>query len=230
MVGAPGVGKSTMVRWLLEPFTRLPAVKSKSLPLVRWEPLARNGQLVGGHLGYTRGAFSGTDALGMAVNPQACRWMLESKTAGQLDFIVGEGARLANSAFFTAARARADRVLLVQLRAREETLDARCEVRGSKQNESWRRGARTRADNALAAAVAHHLRFGAQLQAFQSTLDQRLHLFKIERLFDEVERACFRRLDGACDRPEPCDHDYFGLRPDVFDVAQDLKAVYVRKL
>ena len=126
MVGAPGVGKSTMVRWLLEPFTRLPAVKSKSLPLVRWEPLARNGQLVGGHLGYTRGAFSGTDALGMAVNPQACRWMLESKTAGQLDFIVGEGARLANSAFFTAARARADRVLLVQLRAREETLDARC--------------------------------------------------------------------------------------------------------
>ena len=154
VVGAPGVGKSTMVRWLLEPFTRLPAVKSKSLPLVRWEPLARNGQLVGGHLGYTRGAFSGTDALGMAVNPQACRWMLESKTAGQLDFIVGEGARLANSAFFTAARARADRVLLVQLRAREETLDARCEVRGSKQNESWRRGARTRADNALAAAVA----------------------------------------------------------------------------
>jgi hypothetical protein len=95
-------------------------------------------------LGYRRKAFSGTDALGMSVNPQACAWA----ALGARDFeqVWGEGARLANKAFLMALHGSTD-LTVVELVAPGRILDERCAQRGSEQSLSWRQGAGTRAAN-----------------------------------------------------------------------------------
>jgi hypothetical protein len=93
-------------------------------------------------LGYRRKTFSGTDALGMSVNPQAVAW---AETGAQdWDEVWGEGARLANRAFLTTLD-RHTQLTVIELVAPERTLDRRCAERGSEQNIGWRRGAGTRA-------------------------------------------------------------------------------------
>lgn len=157
VVGPPGVGKSTFTRLLLARYDKLAEVRLKGQ---LWGiPLIKDGQMAGVELGRHRATFSGTDALGMAVNPDAVSWLKHSAGVPDMELVIAEGARLANASFFEAMQSRAERFIVFRLDAEDKVLDARCAARGSQQNSSWRKGARTRA--ARAAYVASHL--GAEL-------------------------------------------------------------------
>jgi hypothetical protein len=106
------------------------------------------------HLGRTRGSFSGTDALGFAVHPDAVRWATDAVLPR---YVLGEGARLGTSRFLAALHARTD-LLVVLLVADDETLDARSLAEGRNQSRVWRIGAATRAHRAAAVAGAAGVR------------------------------------------------------------------------
>lgn len=144
VIGPPGAGKTTAVaEYIGLHRDRMPAVKTGYRGL--WvEPLVdRNTGIVDGlHLGRRRpGGFGGTDALAMNVHPHALAW---AANADLPDLVVGEGQRLATAAFLTTLHARTD-LTVVYLYADDQTLDERCEARGSSQNSAWRKGSATKA-------------------------------------------------------------------------------------
>jgi hypothetical protein len=139
LVGAPGVGKSTVAghltaRWDRELMRGVPVPHSRML-----HPVSR--RLVGLELGVPRPDFPGTDALAMDVGPRALQFL----STQMVPFALGEGSRLATQPFIGGlARAGVD-ITLVRLTADEELLTERWRARGSKQSPSWRKGAATRA-------------------------------------------------------------------------------------
>ena len=151
LLGAPGVGKSTVMAaylkargWeMLRPHRR---VHGK---LVGHTMVSLDGYPSGVYLGKHRPEFPGTDALSMAVAPDAREWAASIPTyAASLDLIVGEGARLGNVGFLTAL-ADVSRLTVVLLTASEERLTERRTARGSNQTPAWMRGAATGARNAF---------------------------------------------------------------------------------
>jgi ribose 1,5-bisphosphokinase PhnN len=142
--GPPAVGKSTLMAEL----TRHCRRTEGSAPFAH-DLLKVNGATVGVELGRRRGAFSGTDALSMSVNPRACAWI--SRRPARL--ILAEGDRLANATFLTVAAESGYAVTLINLTADPDTLAARAATRGSDQNPAWARGRATKADRLAAAAV-----------------------------------------------------------------------------
>lgn len=165
VLGAPGVGKTTLCRGLLENVSL--ATSSRKI----------HGVLVGHdfpggvYLGKMREEFPGTDALAMSVGPDAIEWV----TTGQLpDIIFGEGARLGYAGFLNAL-ARATDLTVVHLTAKEATLDARCRARGSNQGATWRKGAATRAASAVKRVQ------GARIIEVQTDGLQAIHVLRIVR-------------------------------------------------
>lgn len=153
LIGPPGVGKSTLMEGLTGRYqtatpVKVPCPRGKT-PLVYeylYRPSPEGGDLAGARLGLTRPQFSGTDALGMSVNPQAVAWA-EQLTPALEDFtIYGEGQRLANMPFLQALHETTDLTVL-WLQAPETLLDLRCERRGSNQSPAWRKAAGTRVLN-----------------------------------------------------------------------------------
>lgn len=149
--GAPGVGKSTAMARLREPWD-CEVMNTASVPHVRLRhPLS--GRVVGVELGVPRPQFPGTDALSMSISPRA----LEFLDSISVPFVMGEGSRLATRPFIGSLAQRGVRTTLVWLQADQELLDERWRLRGAKQNPSWRKGAATRAAG-LAEWFNRHLR------------------------------------------------------------------------
>jgi hypothetical protein len=139
LIGAPGSGKSTAVR--------------RAIEIARWgEPTERPKPIP--HLDYGAGCiqlgrvretgFSGTDALGMAVNPRAIEF-IESRPA---TIVIAEGDRLANSGFLTAAD-RAGVLSLVWLDVPPEVARDRARRRAHllgtrEQSDAWWKGRYTK--------------------------------------------------------------------------------------
>jgi hypothetical protein len=146
LIGAPGVGKSTVMAELTEGLPRVP----RSEPFAHdWLHERIDGFLkppVAVELGARREAFSGTDALGMAVNPRACEWI----GLAPAPLVLGEGDRLANARFLGAAQRAGYAVTLAYLVAGSKTLEQRRAARGSTQSEQWIKGRVTKADNLAA--------------------------------------------------------------------------------
>jgi ribose 1,5-bisphosphokinase PhnN len=134
--GPPAVGKSTLMRELTAGCLR----DQRDSPFAH-DLLLADGRAVGVELGRRRETFSGTDALGMSVNPRACAWI----TRRPVPLVLAEGDRLANTTFLSAASAAGYTVTLVNLTADPATLAARAQERGSRQNPSWVRGRVTKA-------------------------------------------------------------------------------------
>ena len=139
IVGEPGAGKTTTVQTYLQQYDKQPAIR---LHRQLWaEPLIHDDKLTGFHLGKTKDTFSGTDALGMAVNPDAITWL---QTAHLPPFIIGEGQRLANQHFITQLNQRTQ-LTLIHLTANNAA--QRRQTRGTNQNPTWIKAAISRATN-----------------------------------------------------------------------------------
>jgi ribose 1,5-bisphosphokinase PhnN len=143
LVGSPGVGKSTLMAALTERCQRLARTQPFAHDhLLRHDPTGLlSSDPVAVELGKRRDAFSGTDSLGMSVQPKAVEWIATKPHS----LILGEGARLGTVGFLMAARNSGYKVMLVHLTADQHTLAERRLARGSTQNEQWMRGAATRA-------------------------------------------------------------------------------------
>lgn len=139
VAGAPGVGKSTAMRLLRQPWD-CEVMSTASVPHVRLRhPLS--GRPVGVELGVPRESFPGTDALSMSISPAALQFL----STLHLPFAMGEGSRLATRPFIGSLASAGVRTTLVRLEADPELLEERWRARGARQNPSWRKGAATRA-------------------------------------------------------------------------------------
>jgi hypothetical protein len=143
IAGPPGVGKSTLARELTAGWDRELMAHHPVVPHVRLRhPVS--GLKIGLELGVPRPAFPGTDALSMSIGPAALQFLLDRTSA--FPFALGEGSRLATRPFLGGLVAAGVRLTFVSLSAPQEVLDYRWKVRGGKQNQSWRKGAATRAE------------------------------------------------------------------------------------
>lgn len=142
LVGPPGVGKSSVMEALTAECDRLTALSTPVPHDVLCIPRDDDQNAdVALELGKRRESFSGTDALGMSIQPKAVEWIATRPHR----LVLGEGARLATVGFLHAARAAGYRLHLVHLQASDFTLAVRRRGRGSSQSEVWMRGAETRA-------------------------------------------------------------------------------------
>jgi len=138
-VGPPGVGKSTLMAGLTAACARQSVAHPFAYDVLTL-PRA-GGRAV--ELGVRRGAFSGTDALAMNVQPRVLSWLME----GDYQLVLGEGDRLGNRKFLDSVLHLDWRVHLVALTLPLADLDMRCLARGSHQSSSWRQGRQTKVWN-----------------------------------------------------------------------------------
>lgn len=139
IAGAPGTGKSSVMRALRAPWDLTVHHHAEVPHTVLRSP--HTGAPTGVELGVPRESFPGTDALSMSIGPRAQQFVLRSGAR----FVLGEGARLATRPFLGGCATQGVRTTLVCLSADPELLDERWRARGAKQNPSWRKGAATRA-------------------------------------------------------------------------------------
>lgn len=155
LLGAPGVGKSSVMQILLQPWTIGSYVRFTEREMFGHLLYQPQLDLSGAYLGHLRPEFPGTDALSMSVQPQAIKWLQESD--GGLDYIYGEGARLGNEKFLTELSYRS-RLTVVLMTASPEVLDLRLLNRpdsadhktgrsGRSQDRKWQDSQATRAAN-----------------------------------------------------------------------------------
>ena len=142
LVGEPGTGKSTLMANATKAFVR----EQVSSPLRRDQlTLPASSAMVAVELGGQRGGgFSGTDSLPISAIPFAYEWIGRQREA---QVVLAEGAKLANAAFFDAARAAHYRIHLIAAYSRfaEQRRAARAEALGRPlQAESWVKGQITR--------------------------------------------------------------------------------------
>lgn len=136
IIGAPGAGKTTALRHALGLIPR--TEQDKPVPHIVYP-----GNPGGIQLGAERGKFAGTDAMAMNIQPAVLKW-LETRPA---QWIVAEGDRLANDAFFAGAKARGYDLSVVYLDCPPEVAEARRLKRaanGIPQNRIWVKGRETK--------------------------------------------------------------------------------------
>jgi hypothetical protein len=142
VMGEPGAGKSTLMATYTAQWQRVTAPTGA---VARDWLLNEQGVLVAVELGKRRGAFSGTDALPMAVIGPACAYL----QTHEAPLILAEGARLANRRFLLAAQDAGHDVILVWLDHDEAEgwRNDRAAALGTTQNAAWVKGRKTSSHN-----------------------------------------------------------------------------------
>lgn len=137
IIGVPGAGKTTLVN-ALTAGAGGHVVTGKGIPAHVLYPtgIAQIGRP-------RENGFGGTDALAMSAQPVVLRWM-EDEVFGPPPLLFGEGDRLANASFFTAAREQGWDVTIVHVALSPQTAAARRAARGSKQDPTWLQGRATK--------------------------------------------------------------------------------------
>lgn len=160
LLGAPGVGKTTVMDAYLLRCGWTPLPDADRLHGLLWghAMIDPDGDPRGIYLGRRRDAFSGTDALGMAVAPDARAWARSLNDASTTLFICGEGNRLGNRGFLRALAEVSD-LTVALLTGSPETLAQRRGSRPGTQDDKWRKGATSAARNAYESSdgYAEHL-------------------------------------------------------------------------
>ncbi len=149
IVGAPGSGKSTLMRELLRGWDVGPYTKWTTRELFgHYLEHPEKGR--GAYIGHLRPEYPGTDALSLSVQPQALLW-LEALPLLGLDWVFGEGVRLGYPKFLIALAQYTD-LTVIHLKISPEEAARRRLVRGGKQmTDNWCRVATSRANNAAEA-------------------------------------------------------------------------------
>jgi len=161
VIGGAATGKSTFMASLLDgvefgPLSDLYSARpSRSLITLRGHWLEKDDHSWGLYLGVMREQFPGTDGLDRVSHTVASSWLSEESVLP--DRIVGEGLNLSNEGFLKSLAQRTD-LLLVYLTATEETVAARCALRGSEQKPIFLKGSASRARNAATAARSNGIR------------------------------------------------------------------------
>jgi hypothetical protein len=151
LVGPPAAGKSSLMAALTggcERSERLQPIPHQVLT----DP--QSSFPVAYELGKHRQAFPGTDTLAMNIAPMA-KAFVKFCAVSRWPLILGEGDRLGYPGFLEASRDAGYRVTVIHVSCSERLLDVRCNLRGSKQDETWRRGRATKAANVAAFASGH---------------------------------------------------------------------------
>jgi len=136
IIGAPGTGKTTLVReWM----------KSRQWSTDR--PIDLLDSHVSGDvrlLGKYQNddVFGGTDKLSMAVQPKAVEYLDNPSRV-----TVFEGDRLTSIKFFESAKSKGFDIKIIQLTVPDSVREERYKERGSEQNETWLNGRLTKVKN-----------------------------------------------------------------------------------
>jgi len=139
IVGPPGAGKTTAVRRLLGEFHTL-----NQRP--KWTLASGRSICAVGH--YTGAVHDGGDTVPYSGAREAIRYWADN-LAADYRYTLLDGARMATRPtldWLQGCHVQAD-IRLAHVVADQAQLDARCLARGTGQNVSWRKGARTRAWN-----------------------------------------------------------------------------------
>jgi energy-coupling factor transporter ATP-binding protein EcfA2 len=158
VIGAPGSGKTTLVRAVMEAEGAAGIVQhEKPVPHVehvgtRWVELGR-----------WRPEFGGTDALSYSIAPKATAWLIGNDRPR---WLIAEGDRLATASFFDVLTGCYPRFTLFHLAGDDAALRqgaSRAELIGKAQNEAWWRGRATKCGRLAVAYQAIELEAGAPL-------------------------------------------------------------------
>jgi hypothetical protein len=145
VVGEPGVGKSTALTLLTAEYAR---VMMSRKPRREW--LTNGKRIVATELGARAGkhpeGYPGTDAMSMTAIVEVDDWFRSGDAAREAPLVIGEGARLGVRRLVDSALHGGFDVTVVLLDDPAAAARHRAE-RGSKQADSWVKGARTRARN-----------------------------------------------------------------------------------
>lgn len=137
LIGMPGTGKTTVMREFMSHYG--PWKHSRPVDLLDTMVDVNSNLRVLGK--YEDGeTFAGTDRLSMAVAPKAIEFIASKPD----EFIVGEGDRLNNRAFFESA---GDDLHIIHLTTSKEERERRYNERGSNQSESFIKTAATKCEN-----------------------------------------------------------------------------------
>lgn len=137
VVGAPGVGKTTLLQSLLDDFTTYTIEKPK------WtvsSPFALVGH-------YDHRTFGGGDTLGYTQGEEAVAYMYDELKSPPLRYFFLDGDRMSTKAVLKQVEEQGDAPYCVHLTADDEALAERCAKRGSQQNPTWAKGRKSKARN-----------------------------------------------------------------------------------
>jgi adenylate kinase family enzyme len=154
LIGQPGSGKTTLTKELQKTWAKV-NMSDKPFKHQEWE--APNlGKVYS--LGWDREHFSGTDTLGNTVITQMPAFY--EQAAKEVDYIYGEGDRLASAGFMDIANLYGT-LHLFYLATDNETAQARRTERSAKtgktQNPSWVKGRVTKHENLAKKFNAYYL-------------------------------------------------------------------------
>jgi broad-specificity NMP kinase len=139
--GEPGTGKTTLMRLFMEGYDWKPVEEEKLVSAMYCEEL--DLYVLGKY--EENEVFAGTDRLSMAVQPNAVKFVKETKSN-----IIFEGDRIFNQSFLEFLVEQPDtEVDIVYLQTCDTSLKERYAQRGSNQSETFLRGRRTKYQNLL---------------------------------------------------------------------------------
>lgn len=160
VIGEPGVGKSTFVNYLTDGLPH----ESTDRPFGYRVLDCGQGRYVY-ELGVRRPDFPGTDALGMAVQPDVVAW-LDMMRPGR---VLAEGDRLGNAKFLHAARAMGYTLHVVAL-AGADVAERQRRLRGSDQSPAWLKGRQTKILRLVETFDVQTIRAGGRLSDMAAEL------------------------------------------------------------
>ena len=143
LIGSPGVGKTTLIKELTKDWF---LSSTETTPVKHLCYATPFGSAI--ELGHRREPFGGTDTLAYDAINKIEQWLPKLE---RIDFIIGEGDRLANTRFITLCQ-QLGKVHLYHLTTKPETSAQRRAKRAQEfgtanQNESWVKGRTSKHEN-----------------------------------------------------------------------------------